>query len=44
MENQNQKWEKLDKEDIAHLAKFFDLLAQIDERNKREGRYEKNSE
>lgn len=33
---------KLSEEDIKQLADFFYLLWQCDERNKREGRYEKD--
>lgn len=33
---------KLSDEDIKKLADFFYLLWQCDERNKREGRYDKN--
>lgn len=33
--------DKLDEEDIKQLAAFFQLLYECDERNKREGRYDK---
>ena len=39
-----EKNEKLNEEDIEELAKFFYLLWQCDERNKREGRYGKKNE
>lgn len=35
---------KLSPEDISELAKFFSLLIKMDERNKREGQYDKGTD
>lgn len=37
----NQEKSKLSQEDLDQLVGFFSLLIKMDERNKREGRYDK---